>query len=411
MITNFKDFSLNESGTYGKGDFKKVYSISNFLPKEDLDMNSYEDISIELIRMERLFMGQGGNLVGANLNHITKTLNGYVKTKMYNKLVEMMYSKGYSNPTGDTTPIKSDYDNEFERAYVEELIKSGRSNRGDAIEQGVDVTTRGEYFKKTWAQLDKYCDNSVEFLVKHEIEDTTGDIITVSKWVGYGIAVAIANALTGGGSSFLMASGSAETATATAGGLLARREFQMLIPKFAKLLGKLPKWVYGFIKKILLWILTNPIAQVIAFANIDILTRLSLKINEFLIEEGARDIALSEDDLATIQKFGTRLSGKGASFSSIDFYNEVKETFMLEVERINKALQQHSDFYLKADWSGIQNMPGWKTWKEKTNYKGKSSDLGYMYTWWIAYYCTEFQYFIYNYFHLMECKNRAKNKN
>ena len=87
MIIRFEEFLLNESTTYGKTDFKKVYSISNFLPKEYLDMNSHEDISKEIIRLEMLFMGHGGNLFGANLNHIIKTLNGYVKTKMYNKLV------------------------------------------------------------------------------------------------------------------------------------------------------------------------------------------------------------------------------------------------------------------------------------------------------------------------------------
>ena len=407
MIIRFEDFLLNESTTYGKTDFKKVYSISNFLPKEDLDMNSHEDISKEIIRMEMLFMGQGGNLLGANLNQIIKTLNGYVKTKMYNKLVEMMYSKGYSNPMGDTTPIRSDYDNKFERAYVEEVIKSGISNRGDAIEQGVDVTTRGEYFKKTWAQLDKYCDNSVEFLVENEIEDTTADIITLSKWVGAAIAIAIMHALTRGGSTAILTMSSGKNVIQ----LLASGEFKIIITKFAKLLGKSQIWVYGVIKKALIWILNSPMANIIAFSNIDILTRLSLKINEIFKEEGASDIALSEEDIKTAQKFGTRLSGKGASFSSRDFYNEVKETFTLEIERINIALQQHSDFYLKADWSGIQNMPGWKTWKEKTNYKGKSSDLGYMYTWWIAYYCTEFQYFIYYYFFLMELQNMLKNKN
>ena len=407
MIIRFEEFLLNESTTYGKTDFKKVYSISNFLPKEYLDMNSHEDISKEIIRMEMLFMGQGGNLLGANLNHIIKTLNGYVKTKMYNKLVEMMYSKGYSNPMGDTTPIRSDYDNKFQKAYVEELIKSGRSNRGDAIEQGVDVTTRGEYFKKTWAQLDKYCDNSVEFLVENEIEDTTADIITLSKWVGAAIAIAIMHALTRGGSTAILTMSSGKNVIQ----LLASGEFKIIITKFAKLLGKSQIWVYGVIKKALIWILNSPMANIIAFSNIDILTRLSLKINEIFKEEGASDIALSEEDIKTAQKFGTRLSGKGASFSSRDFYNEVKETFTLEIERINIALQQHSDFYLKADWSGIQNMPGWKTWKEKTNYKGKSSDLGYMYTWWIAYYCTEFQYFIYYYFFLMELQNMLKNKN
>ena len=408
MIIRFEDFLLNESTTYGKTDFKKVYSISNFLPKEDLDMNSHEDISKEIIRMEMLFMGQGGNLLGANLNHIIKTLNGYVKTKMYNKLVEMMYSKGYSNPMGDTTPIRSDYDNKFERAYVEEVIKSGISNRGDAIEQGVDVTTRGEYFKKTWAQLDKYCDNSVEFLVKNEIEDTTADIITLSKWVGAAIAIAIMHALTRGGSTAILTMSSGKNVIQ----LLASGEFKIIITKFAKLLGKSQIWVYGVIKKALIWILNSPMANIIAFSNIDILTRLSLKIDEIFKEEGASDIALSEEDIKTAQKFHGRLSGKGASFSSGgDFYNEVKEKFMSEIERINIALQQHSDFYLKADWSGIQNMPGWKTWKEKTNYKGKSSDLGYMYTWWIAYYCTEFQYFIYYYFFLMELQNMLKNKN
>ena len=407
MIIRFEEFLLNESTTYGKTDFKKVYSISNFLPKEDLDMNSHEDISKEIIRMEMLFMGQGGNLLGANLNQIIKTLNGYVKTKMYNKLVEMMYSKGYSNPMGDTTPIRSDYDNKFQKAYVEELIKSGRSNRGDAIEQGVDVTTRGEYFKKTWAQLDKYCDNSVEFLVKNEIEDTTADIITLSKWVGAAIALYIMHALTRGGSTAIVTMSSGKNVIQ----LLASGEFKIIITKFAKLLGKSQIWVYGVIKKALIWILNSPMANIIAFSNIDILTRLSLKIDEIFKEEGASDIALSEEDIKTAQKFGTRLSGKGASFSSRDFYNEVKETFTLEIERINIALQQHSDFYLKADWSGIQNMPGWKTWKEKTNYKGKSSDLGYMYTWWIAYYCTEFQYFIYYYFFLMELQNMLKNKN
>ena len=407
MIIRFEDFLLNESTTYGKTDFKKVYSISNFLPKEYLDMNSHEDISKEIIRMEMLFMGQGGNLLGANLNQIIKTLNGYVKTKMYNKLVEMMYSKGYSNPMGDTTPIRSDYDNKFERAYVEEVIKSGISNRGDAIEQGVDVTTRGEYFKKTWAQLDKYCDNSVEFLVENEIDDTTADIITLSKWVGAAIALYIMHALTRGGSTAIVTMSSGKNVIQ----LLASGEFKIIITKFAKLLGKSQIWVYGVIKKALIWILNSPMANIIAFSNIDILTRLSLKIDEIFKEEGASDIALSEEDIKTAQKFGTRLSGKGASFSSRDFYNEVKETFTLEIERINIALQQHSDFYLKADWSGIQNMPGWKTWKEKTNYKGKSSDLGYMYTWWIAYYCTEFQYFIYYYFFLMELQNMLKNKN
>ena len=407
MIIRFEDFLLNESTTYGKTDFKKVYSISNFLPKEDLDMNSHEDISKEIIRMEMLFMGQGGNLLGANLNQIIKTLNGYVKTKMYNKLVEMMYSKGYSNPMGDTTPIRSDYDNIFQRAYVEKLIKSGRSNRGDAIEQGVDVTTRGEYFKKTWAQLDKYCDNSVEFLVKNEIEDTTADIITLSKWVGAAIALSIMHALTKGGSTAIVTMSSGKNVIQ----LLASGEFKIIITKFAKLLGKSQIWVYGVIKKALIWILNSPMANIIAFSNIDILTRLSLKIHEIFKEEGASDIALSEEDIKTAQKFHGRLSGKEPSLSSRDFYNEVKEKFMLEVERINTALQQHSDFDLKSDWSGIANMPGWKTWKEKTNYKGKSSDSGSVYTWWIAYYCTEFQYFIYYYFHLMESKNMAKNKN
>ena len=401
MIIRFEEFLLNESTTYGKTDFKKVYSISNFLPKEYLDMNSHEDISKEIIRLEMLFMGHGGNLFGANLNHIIKTLNGYVKTKMYNKLVEMMYSKGYSNPTGDTTPIRSDIDNKFQKAYIEKYGKK------DVIYEKIPAISRGEYFKKTWAQLDKYCDNSVEFLVENEIEDTTADIITLSKWVGAAIALSIMHALTRGGSTAIVTMSSGKNVIQ----LLASGEFKIIITKFAKLLGKSQIWVYGVIKKALIWILNSPMANIIAFGNIDILTRLSLKIDEIFKEEGASDIALSEEDIKTAQKFHGRLSGKGASFSSIDFYNEVKETFMLEVERINIALQQHSDFYFKADWSGIANMPGWKTWKEKTNYKGKSSDSGSVYTWWIAYYCTEFQYFIYYYFHLMESKNKAKNKN
>jgi hypothetical protein len=373
MITTFKEFILSESN-----DFEGIHQLSNFKFSNFKEISGdVSKIQKEMLRIDSLMSGSAISIIDQKSRSLyVNTLIKYVKTKTYNKLVEMMYGKGYKNPETDATVIVVDV----------ETSSMASMKYGGAPKQ--IKMTRGDYFKMVWGKLDKYCDNAVEFLVKDgEVEDTVDDMLTLSKWAIVSIIIIL---LTKGQG--VSTGGSILGTTGIGGaGVIAEKKAMQNIKKLviSKLKVKLEQATV--ISKSIWNILNNLVKEnIYSYGFMTGMYLIYKKANEeFSKTQGLNDIRLTDDKEQLLDKLQSDPENK-------------KE----QIQKINSKLQSHSDFYLVFNWSGVVNMPGWKSWKEKnkkfdgqkiTDMTNFSQDIGGVYTWYIAKYCVEFQNLLFEY--------------
>ncbi len=383
MITSFKQFILNEIVT--SSEFEKIYKLSNFELTEPFGdvIKDPAKIEREKNRLQGLMIGNWKNTLSTNnelkRSEYVNTLIIYIKTKTYNKLVEMMYGKGYKNPESDSKVI-----------VVGIETSSAISMKYGGLPKQIKMT-RGEYFKTIWAQLDKYCDMAVKFLVTgEELEDMNDDLLSLSQWAIVSIILT------------LLLKGKVSTTASTLGSttgstVIGGAEASLALKNIAKLVMKrlnvtwskalvIGKVILNIINRILkegIWAygLTKGFELIYNEAN-----------TELKKSQDLDDIRLTDDESELLNKL------------KINPENKEKQ-----IQKINLELQEHSEFYRVIDWSDIVNMPGWKSWKEKnkklsggkfTEMTDLSQDIGTVYTWYIAKYCVEFQNILFQYYTL-----------
>lgn len=233
---------------------------------------------------------------------LEKDMGSFLKSKMWNKSVEVLFGKEYVNKPGfdpqkDTTPI-----------VVTNWISGGQS---------VDA---GGFFKDAWAETDEFCNRAVELVKTGKISDDLGDLAVAVGWAG----------LTAGAVAGIIALGGIAIPSATIA-------------------------------------------------------------SGFVGASGVAGWGVTAVNLTTIGALGYNLAKVFEQSPNVS--QDVKGIAKLvankeeTIKMFQSALQEHSDF--EADWgldnwlSGIQGMPGWdkSTWKQKG-----AENIGYLFTYWIAYY-------------------------
>lgn len=375
MITNYRDFILNEGYTNPQ----KVYLIDKIkLRTQGEYLANPSLIDEDIKKFEDLFMVNMDDIIKKkDYSKYSTALKEFIKTKAYNKLIEIMYGKGYTNPEGDSTKI---------------IVGLDPSSMASAMKYGSTPKTikmtRGEYFKKVWARVDEYCDNSVEFLQKGTIEDTLGDFVDYSKNALLIILAAVI--IYFGAKAIAVGASGIGTFAASTAGLSAIRN--IMSNAGVKSMAFIEKGALAIQR-----IVSNPntwkgIASWEIFDSIP-------KIMEMFSSNDA-DVLLQLDEENVLEK----LSSKN------------KKT---QIATIKKALEEHSDFNVKPFLDGpvqvwqeaFQRMPGWEAWSQK---EGKSinnnpQNLGYVFTYYIALYTYQFQLFIWKYNYLLMLKEGRNN--
>ena len=371
MITNYSDFVLNEGYTNPQ----KVYTIDKIKLRTqgeylanpsliDEDIAKFRNLS-ELINLDDILRKK-------DYSKYSSALKEFIKTKAYNKLVEVMYGKGYNNPEKDSTEI---------------IVGLDPSSMASAMKYGSTPKTikmtRGEYFKKVWARVDEYCDNSVEFLQKGIIEDTLGDFVDYSKNI---LLIILASVIIYFGAKAMAvgASGVVTFASSTTGLSAIRNIILNAGVKSMPFVEKCSLAIQRLVSNPKTWM---------SLASWEIFDA-APKIIEMFSSNDA-DVLLQLDEEHILEK----LSEKNKK---------------VQIAKIKKALEEHSDFNVKPFLDGpvqvwqdaFQRMPGWEAWSQK---EGKSinnnpQNLGYIFTYYISLYAYQFQLFIWKYNYLLTLK-------
>jgi hypothetical protein len=374
MILNFLSFSRLNEGYSNHSNPEKIYLMDKIQlhTQEEYLSNSFL-VEEDKKKMKDLFVGDLDAIMEKrSWNEYESSLKSYVKTKAYNKLVEMMYGKGYKNPESDATQIVVGVDTSSMAA----TMKYGSNPKNIKM-------TRGQYFSKVWSRVDEYCDNSVEFLIKGTIKDTLGDATEYSKNILLVILAAVI--IYFGAKAIGIGAGvaGASTLVASSSGLSAIRN--IIFNAGIKSLSVVEKYAVKIQN-----ILSNPKTWtgIIGWEIWDSAPKLLSMINS-----DDRNELLKSDEEDMIAKLSSDNKKK-------------------QISKIKFALEQHSDFTTKPFFdgpvqvwqSGIKQMPGWEAWAKKEGYTDTPERLGYVFTYYVALYSYQFQLYIWKYNYLTMLK-------
>lgn len=291
------------------------------------------------------------------------TLKFYIKTKVYNKLVEILYGKGFQNPTSDKTLIQS-------------------------IGGNYKPKEAGLIFRELWSEIDEYCNNAVEVLEQGEISDAVKNIQEFVKDTIIDFAIVVILAII---TDLTVGLGTAAVASIEGVALTSR------IAKYGKYLKYSENVISKLIKIIPKWWARNK--ELIAFGSklqggyylATLIPSLYSSIVEILKEDSS---SLSQNDLSSLT-----IMTKG-SLSKDRQINAVKS-----------ALESHSGFNARSlaiYTPFIPNMPGWNTWYQKQKNKIEADKIAYIFSYWISYYCWEFQLYLNELLFLMKIKDKIE---
>ncbi len=293
-----------------------------------------------------------------NTNNYSYSLKLFVKTKTYNKLIEILYGKDYKNPEND----KPEDDTK--------LISSSWSKE-------LKPKKAGFIFREMWTYIDSYCDNAIEFLETGEISDAVKTVKNIIKegLIDFAIVIIIAIITEG-----TLGTGTAAVVAANSAVLVKR------ITKYGKYLNYSKDVILKLIKIIPKWWSKNK--ELITFLG--------------KVQGGAVLVQMTKHIPTIYDSFIQLLKSEQTSSDVEDFAylknitaNSLNKEY--EINRIKTAIENHSKFNSLTSSSissYISNMPGWNSWYQKQQSKLESDKIAYIFSYWISYYCWEFQLYL-----------------
>lgn len=292
-----------------------------------------------------------------NTNNYSYSLKLYVKTKAYNKLIEMLYGKEYKYPENDkpednTTIISSSWSKELKPKKA------------------------GFIFRGLWTYIDSYCDNAIQFLETGEISDAVKIANNFIKDALIDFAIVIIIAIITG-ETF----GTGTVGVAANSAVLIKR-----ITKYGKYLNYSKDILLKLIKIIPRWWSKNK--ELIAFLS-------KIQGAAYLVEM-TKQIPTIYDSFIQFLK-SEQTSSDLEDFAYIETITATSLNKENEINRIKTAIENHSKFdSLKSSSiiSYISNMPGWNSWYQKQENKLESDKISYIFSYWISYYCWEFSLYL-----------------
>lgn len=380
MIKNYNQFMLHaineslENDQPTKQSFDKVHEISQIVKNMERHNNVYvgpysndqylnnlnlyvkEDFDKFEKCLEYTSSGVSKLLLSSMpYNEYTRGLKIYVKTKMYNKLVKLLYGNGFDTKSG-FNPLT-------DKTELNISKKIGLSN---------DKITRGDIFSLVWTALDKNCDNAIEYCIKGNITDILGDVTKGTAQIAaiYAIAWAIAASSPFSVPAGLVAAAAVPTATAS-------------LVQSTSIIGSTLYRLRNIIP-------LEKILQIIV-KSWDILVK--------FFNSNALPVALS----LIVQFFMDKLSQELNNEDRKTTFHKLRnpEEKVKQVGKIAGSLYDHSTFTLpmttiirtETMFMGLlSEMPGWSEWKPL--YGKKTEDnLRVEFLNWISLYCYEYHLF------------------
>jgi len=393
MITNYKNFLdnlINESSGVNqitKEDFINVSKITKLVRKLESDggeyiptynheqiLNNINLLSSEINKFEECIIGSvesayNKEVEGIEYNRYKRGLEIYIKTKVYNRLVKILYGKEYVNKSGfnphtdSTKVLKGPFPIGYDRSEA--------------------TLTRGQLFSQVWEDTDDYCNMSIEYLLTGVIEDTLGDVVqdTAEIAIWTIIAIAIATIM---------------TESAAAVGIGAGVVGVTRLVATEKQLSFLRKSIIHLKKKI----------------NVDKVIQIAKKhwpelFNLLKINTGFQGI------LAIGEFIKKQLSGGDINITREDTFDKLSKRYTKEIQigRVYAALEGNSKFKaFKYDIVGknawmynyLKDMPGWKEWTPSKDSEKTNQGLYYEILWYVSEYCYEYQLFCYGYLEIQK---------
>ena len=375
MITNYHIFSKSVSLNEVDQNFVNMYHLDKIIQqlkqKKPIrkKLSEYTDnpslLSSDIANYTKYLAFDIASIhSGISYDQFSYTLKFYIKSKAYNKLVEILYGKGFQNPSSDKSLIQS---------------VGGNYKPKEA----------GLIFRELWADIDEYCNNAVEFLEEGEISDAVKNIQEFVKDTIIDFAIVVILAII---TDLTVGLGTAAVASIEGVALTSR------IAKYGKYLKYSENVISKLIKIIPKWWARNK--ELIAFGSklqggyylvTGLIPSLYSSIVEILKEDSS---SLSQSDLSSLT-----IMTKG-SLSKDRQINAVKS-----------ALESHSGFNarsLAVYTPFIPNMPGWNTWYQKQENKIEADKIAYIFSYWISYYCWEFQLYLNELLFLMKIKDKIE---
>jgi hypothetical protein len=327
---------------------KKILEFSNnrILIEKELD-NLRKYLCIDSIRAIESIPGEY-----KKIDDLVYTLKIFVKTRIWNKVVSILYGKDYkSNPLQDSRKIT-------------------RRRLNPISDESIETTT-GKVFSLLWEDIDSYCDNAVEFMATDQIDDTLRDIIILGGEITRDIlieSVAIGLiALT------------IETPLAPIG-VTAAAESTLIVSKY---LSKFQK-VYSKILDI-----TPAVVRTYNKLLSDPKTILSIGGIQVIV-----------DNVVSQLKEEPEIKAMGISNISdkLEQGHEDKNAF---ISKVKSRLESHTDFKKTWDWNinsdfyrNLESMPNWSNWNKTEGKNIKPEQFGYIITYYISLYCWQFQEYV-----------------
>lgn len=374
MITNYHIFSKSISLNEVDQNFVNMYHLDKIIQqlkqKKPIrkKLSEYTDnpslLSSDIVNYTKYLAFDIASIhSGISYDQFSYTLKFYIKSKAYNKLVEILYGKGFQNPSSDKSLIQS-------------------------IGGNYKPKEAGLIFRELWADIDEYCNNAVEFLEEGEISDAVKNIQEFVKDTIIDFAIVVILAII---TDLTVGLGTAAVASIEGVALTSR------IAKYGKYLKYSENVISKLIKIIPKWWARNK--ELIAFGSklqggyylATLIPSLYSSIVEILKEDSS---SLSQNDLSSLT-----IMTKG-SLSKDRQINAVKS-----------ALESHSGFNARSlaiYTPFIPNMPGWNTWYQKQENKIEADKIAYIFSYWISYYCWEFQLYLNELLFLMKIKDKIE---
>lgn len=375
MITNYHIFSKSISLNEVDQNYVNMYHLDKIIQqlkqKKPIrkKLSEYSDnpslLSSDITNYTKYLASDISSIHdGVSYDSYSYTLKFYIKTKAYNKLVEILYGKGFQNPTSDKTLIQS---------------TGGNYKPKEA----------GLIFRELWSDIDEYCNNAVEFLEQGEISDAVKNIQEFVKDTIIDFAIVVILAIITDSTFGL---GTAAVASIEGVALTSR------ITKYGRYLKYSEDVISKLIKIIPKWWARNK--ELIAFGSklqggyylvTGLIPSLYSSVVEILKEDSS---SLSQSDLSSLT-----IMTKGSMSKD------------RQINVIKSALESHSGFNsrsLAVYTPFIPNMPGWNSWYQKQENKIEADKIAYIFSYWISYYCWEFQLFLSEMLFLMKIQDKIK---
>ena len=292
-----------------------------------------------------------------NTNSYSFSLKLYVKTKSYNKLIEMLYGKEYKYPENDKPE-----DNKT-------IISSSWSKE-------LKPKKAGFIFRGLWTYIDSYCDNAIEFLENGTISDAIKTVKDLIKDGLIDLAIVIIIAIITGETL-----GTGTVVVAANSAVLVKR-----ITKYGKYLNYSKDVIFKLIKIIPRWWSKNK----------ELITFLGKVQGGAILVQMTKHIPTIYDSFIQFLK-SEQTSSDVKDFAYLETITATSLNKEYEINRIKTAIENHSKFdslTSSSISSYISNMPGWNSWYQKQESKLESDKIAYIFSYWISYYCWEFQLYL-----------------